>query len=99
MTLKFENPFDRKQPPAVPQINLNGTAKQDLMEEYMAARAAVAKAREAVQNITVHGRDYHMQPEGTWAKAREEHYSRIERLLNIENELTEIALKIQEQGR
>jgi hypothetical protein len=52
-----------------PVLNLNGSNGKDLYEELKTASDQLQKAREAVASVTVHGRDFQTQPDGTWIKA------------------------------
>lgn len=83
--------------PTAPVINLNGTSANDLIEGYKAAYTAIQKAYEAVQQVTVHGRDFQTAPIGTYEKARAEQIVRLEKLQEVADDMTELARLVQQQ--
>jgi hypothetical protein len=64
----------------LPTIHLNGTSRQYLHEEALAASAALRAAVAALEAITVNGRDYYPQGPDAYAEAAREHRERIERV-------------------
>lgn len=82
----------------IPQVNLNGTGKQSLMDEVYAAVAAVREARAVVAGMTVHGRDFQTVAEGEYTKAVYEQVARLGALDDLEEELTQYYLAIDAQG-
>jgi len=83
--------------PTAPVINLNGSSAQTLVEEYKAAYTAIRVAYEAVQQVTVHGRDFQTAPEGTYEKARAEQTARLTKLQEVEDDMAELARLVQQQ--
>ena len=79
----------------IPTIHPNGTAKDDLLEGLKIAYRAVFDAKQALRNTAPNGRDYYPQGNDTLKKAQEEHYSRIDRLQSVAQELVDIAMAIQ----
>jgi len=55
-----------------PTVHLNGTGRKMLAEGYYNAYVAVQNAIRAFNEIEFNARDYYVQPEGAWAKARTE---------------------------
>ena len=55
-----------------PITNLNGTNREDLLEEWSFARASLVAARNDLRNATCHGRDFQCQEPGTLIKALDE---------------------------
>lgn len=82
---------------AVPLVNLNGTSKQSLIDELDEARDAIRKATDALDNITIHGRDFVMQDHTEYKLAREQMASRIGKLDTVYAELTDILKAIYNQ--
>lgn len=83
--------------PTAPVLNLNGTSAKNLIEEYKAAYTAIQAAYEAVQQVTVHGRDFQTAPEGTYEKARAEQLARLTKLQEVADDMAELARLVQEQ--
>ena len=55
-----------------PIINLNGTSRSDLHEEWLPARALLSQALEELKPATSHPRHFQCQESGTWLKAQQE---------------------------
>lgn len=71
----------------VPQTNLNGTSKKELLAQYADAVRSVRAAYEALRLVWPHGRDYQtMNPEAHPNAARQ-HDDRLQRLASVLNEL------------
>lgn len=49
----------------LPTIHLNGTSTQELGREATAALTALYALREALKDVTVHARDFYIQPDGS----------------------------------
>ncbi len=86
-----------KPTPQAPVINLNGTSANSLVEEYKTASHALREAINAVQNITVHGRDYQTAPEGCYQKARSEQTARLQKLETVLEEIESLHQQVYEQ--
>jgi hypothetical protein len=86
----------------VPTIHLNGTSRSELLREAQAAHAAVEAAINAVRDMTVHGRDYYVQPRAGLASpytiAVHEHEQRLQRLFELQNELVDYYAALAAQG-
>lgn len=77
-----------------PIISLNGSNGTVLKEDLIVAIRAITAAKTSLNNCAPHGRDYRSDD---YTLARQEHCSRINILICIEDELTKIALSIQKQ--
>ena len=74
-----------------PTVHLNGTAKQELIDQLCGACNAINDALIAVTNAMPNGRDYYTQDVQAFPKALEERGTRIKTLVSVRNELMEIA--------
>lgn len=74
-----------------PVLNLNGSNGYALHDQLITAWDQLQKAREAIANVTVHGRDFQTQPHGSWHKAYAEK-SLVLRQLDDANEWVEANL-------
>ncbi len=81
----------------VPSLHLNGSGWDNLNEQYRGALEALRTAREAIP--VPHGRDYYVQEEGAFEKARAQFETQLRKLNEVEEELTGILLGIMEQRR
>ena len=72
-----------------PTIHPNGTSAERLCDAYETAHDAVLSAWQAVRVALPHGRDY-PQGDDAFAKAYDEHLSRLERLQSVMAELDEL---------
>lgn len=88
-------PDTEKHSLTAPLVHLNGTAKNDLLEQNEEAESALSRAIEAVKMAAPHGRDY---PLGDYATARMQHESRMQRLLTVRQEITNLYHEIEKQG-
>ena len=84
-----------------PTIHLNGTSAADLLAQYRAAYEATFAALEALCKAAPHGRDYYLQgnssyPGGSSAitNAQNEHEARVAKLLEVSEELHQLALHV-----
>lgn len=75
----------------LPQININGTARSDLLEQYLTAKRALDHAIEALAEAYPHGRDYQTLPHGAHQQAMNEHADRMRRLRTIRAEVETLA--------
>jgi hypothetical protein len=83
----------------VPIVHLNGSGKKNLTEGFCEAGRAVNEAIDELCKIRPHGRDYYIAEAGTYEKACREHEARIATLKRVSDELTALALAVDEQGR
>lgn len=81
----------------VPIVNLNGTDRHQLCVQYGEMCCAISDAIGKLQEHFPHGRDYQLQPAGTYEKARAEHEARIAKLVKVRNELSQILDAIEGQ--
>ena len=82
----------------VPTIHLNGTSKEELLEQLQNAYTACTDLVSALSRAYPHGRDYYPQGDAAIYKAQDEANDRVRRVRSVQNELTEIAQKIQEEN-
>lgn len=82
-----------------PQINLNGTDKASLLEQYQTAYLAAKRAVDMLRLCAPHGRDYQTLPADLYDLARGQHQKRMRNANAVANELMDIIEQIQEQGR
>jgi hypothetical protein len=84
---------------ATPTVHLNGTSKESLLEALSNARHAVNEAIGSLANTAPNGRDYYVQGVNALHHAEVEYQARVQALLNVYDELGEIALAIDAQRR
>lgn len=77
-----------------PTIHLNGSAGQVLMDDIFAAIAAIDMAQSTLRTCGPNGRDY---PNGGIEVAVAQHRGRLQRLIDVANELEDMATNIAEQ--
>ena len=83
---------------STPSIHLNGTSADTLCREIREAHSALSKAREALANMTVHGRDHYVKADkDAFRKAVVEHERRFGMINQIIEELGEIHQAIRDQ--
>ena len=74
----------------LPIINLNGTARHDLLRDHIEALQALQEAIGKLSAVSPHGRDYQTTP-GAYEIARSEHADRITKLRQVAAEIETIA--------
>lgn len=86
--------------PQFPTVNLNGTSRESLIEQQTDVLNALYEVQEALRHAVPNGRDF--VPQGSPA-AREalsaalrEHYSRVQRIREISEEVMAIAEHLQQ---
>lgn len=82
----------------VPTIHLNGTSFAGLHGPLARAGEAIGAAIGGLAECAPHGRDYYLQGEGAYPKARDEHLSRVARLQSVLDELKVLARQVQKQA-
>jgi hypothetical protein len=84
----------------VPVVNLNGSSKESLLQDYLAIMRALEAANKAMAEATPHGRDFQTVPNGEWVgqKAREAFHERRALIRAMYAEFEAVALAISEQG-
>lgn len=85
--------------PTAPQINLNGTAKQVLMDYWLEASDKLREAIETLnkQSDLLNGRDFVPQGGDNWRKARAEHTERMKKLDSVYKDIQFILEAIHDQ--
>ena len=76
-----------------PIVNLNGSSRADLVEQYLAVGRAAYNLREMMSACTPHGRDYPMSPVDA-GLAREAHFEFYRIILELENQYIQVALDL-----
>lgn len=80
----------------VPTIHLNGTTKEQLLEQIENAWAAVNAAIDALKQMAPHGRDYYPQGPDAITRARDQHLARMRKLQDVCDDLETLAQAIQD---
>lgn len=75
----------------VPTVHLNGTSREELLQQAMAATDKILEAMEVLSCAMPHGRDYYPQGPDALSRAQAEHKSRIERLDSVLSETRDLA--------
>ncbi len=75
-----------------PTIHLNGTSADDLLEQYRNSMRAVGDAMEVLSRCAPNGRDYYPQSGDAIGTAIEQHRQRREKLQEIWDEQTSLAV-------
>ncbi len=81
----------------IPTVHLNGTAGEDLLDQYGSAIEAVREAIDAVCDTGPNARDYYVQGPDAGLAAQREHKARVAALKRVRDELTAIAEGVQDQ--
>lgn len=68
-------------------MHLNGTSRERLADGYRAARHALRKAEDALQEAAPNARDYYPQGPGAYEEAAREHRERQAALSKVREEL------------
>lgn len=79
-----------------PLCHLNGTSKKELLEQLENAYTAIGDAYDVLKRAAPNARDYYPLGAEAMARATDQHYDRLKRLDSVRDELTEIAILIQE---
>ena len=74
-----------------PTIHLNGTSKQQLLDDYCDVSHALNAAIEKMIENGPNGRDYYPAGDQAFPQAIKEHYDRIEKLHAVKAEIDQIA--------
>lgn len=74
----------------LPSIHLNGTGAEALLRQLEEAGSALRTALNAVADAAPNARDYYVQGDGAFEKAKKEHAARIDSLRHVLNEIVEI---------
>jgi len=81
-----------------PTIHINGTSRQDLVEQYVNARSALHEAIRAMQATAPNGRDYYPQGLQAIHEASSEHQERLYKLEVMAGEMFDLALACNEDA-
>ena len=76
---------------AIPTVHLNGTSREELMEQLLNAVEALRVAIDAVSAACPNGRDYYVQGPDATQEALRQHANRLHNLTAVRVELNEIA--------
>ncbi len=79
----------------VPTVHLNGTSFAGLHDPLVRAGQAIGGAIADLAECAPHGRDYYVQGDDAYAKARDEHLSRVARLQSVLEEVKVLARQVQ----
>lgn len=82
-----------------PTVNLNGTGARQLIEGYTETLWKLREARDALAQITPHGRDYQTVASTFMDVASRQHAHRMKMLNRISMEIEQIALAVQDQDQ
>lgn len=84
----------------VPVVNLNGSSKESLLNDYLAIMRALEAANKAMAEATPHGRDFQTVKNGDHiaARAREAFHERRAIIRAIHAEFEAVAVAISEQN-
>jgi hypothetical protein len=83
---------------AVPTVHLNGTSKEDLIEQLLEAGSAVRVAVEKLNAAWPNGRDYYVQSPRAFAEADAQWNERRKKLLDVMEELAAITERIDDEA-
>jgi len=89
--VELETSVDKKRVLTVPSVHLNGTSREELLRQVQAAWQAVWQARDALAKASPNARDYYLQGELAYPAARAEHDRRARALLEVQEELSQLA--------
>ena len=78
----------------VPYVNLNGTAREELIQQQMTALMTIKAAIEALNQANPHGRDYKTMED--YRVAREEQFQRAAKLFDIKEEIENVIYALME---
>ena len=70
-----------------PTIHLNGSSKERLAEDYFAILITLDKAYGLMIENAPHPRDYYVQGDSAYPKARAEHEARVKALYEIRSDI------------
>ena len=79
---------------ATPTVHLNGTSKAELLQGYLEAITALREASNKIGRAGPNARDYYVQGNDAFTKARDQHVARLTKLAEVQDELEQIAEKL-----
>ena len=74
-----------------PTLHMNGTSKNQLLDDYCDMGHALNAAMEKMINNGPNGRDYYPQGDKAFSIARQEHMDRIAKIHAVKEEIDQIA--------
>ena len=83
-------------PLVLPQINLNGSPRQVLVDQQCDVMHALERLQKAMQEASPNGRDYQTMPMGTFNKAQDAWRERYQIVEDMRREIEAHAIAIQE---
>lgn len=78
----------------VPTVHLNGTSRDELLNQIRDAHQAVGAAMDALRKATPHGRDYYPQGPDAILSAQAEHEDRMQKLAAVRAQLEIIGCRL-----
>jgi len=84
-------------PLVLPQVSLNGTSRNVLVEQQCDVMQALEKLRDAMSEAAPNGRDYQFRP-AEFAPARDAWDERMKIIHDMRKEIEAHAIAIQESG-
>jgi hypothetical protein len=81
----------------IPTVHLNGTSKDELLEQIEEAYAAIGTAVKALAKMGPNGRDYYVQKDNPIYQAQDQHSARMKKLLDVQRELEALVEGIADQ--
>lgn len=83
-----------------PIVNINGTSREELLNQWRRAHEALLNAETALRECTPHGRDFQTDRTGQlYNEAREQHMIRLAHLIAIRKEVEAVAINIYDQRK
>jgi hypothetical protein len=86
-------------PPMAPLVHMNGSSKQDLIDQQIAIMDAADALLAALRAANPNGRDYYPLGDDALVRAAAEHKARVVQAEALRAEAEALALAIQAQGR
>ena len=82
----------------IPTVHLNGTSKNELLAQVEEAQRGVSVALRAMSSAAPNGRDYYPQGPSAYAEAEREHLARVNKLVDVRQELLALYEAIADGG-
>jgi hypothetical protein len=82
-----------------PTVHSNGTSHRELWAGYEAAYDAVRAAQDALRKIEFNARDYYVQGNEAYGKARDHRTEQFIKLVDIEEYLLQHLLSLRQQEK
>jgi len=81
----------------IPTVHMNGTAGEDLLDQYAGAVETLREAIDAVCDAGPNARDYYVQGADAALAAQREHETRVAAIKRVRDDLAAIVEGIQDQ--